>query len=128
MINTKTTIVTVSVALGFTLTASILKLDALNSLIATGLKYDFMRIFFLGALIASLLTTAPRSLPFRLVLGAAGGIFHVTIIYMLLNYQIGLLDGMLCMAAAVICELTALEAETTLQKEEFHSTSLSKSR
>lgn len=119
MLNTKTTVVTVATALSFVLLASLLKLDALQSLIAYGIQYDLLRIALLGGLVAVLVTSVPRSLLVRSVLGVGGAALHIAAVYMLMNYQIGLLDGLVYMAAAVICEVTALEVETSIAGQDF---------
>lgn len=116
MFSTKLTIITVALAVGSVLGASLLQLDnGLQYIIDYGMAYNALRVAILVLLMTLLFVRPPRPVAMRLFLGAAGVMLHVGALYLLFSYSLSMLDAFVFMAVAVVFAVEALEPETAPQ-------------
>lgn len=78
-------------------------------LAGTTLRFEIARGIVLAALIAILVTTPPRAVYFRYMLGAASLILGVGSIVMMFQYTLPIIDAIVFFESAIILAIEALE-------------------
>lgn len=81
------------------------------SLADTSTTYQFLRGAIIVLLISLIITTPPRSLMLRGIIGSWSLVLAVLAIEALFSYQVRLLDGLVFLEVAIILALEALEAK-----------------
>lgn len=76
-------------------------------------EYDAIRLALIVLLMGLLFSAPPRSIPFRVILGAVAGTLLIGSVIMMMNYQIGILDAVLFGQVALIFAIEAAEAYLT---------------
>lgn len=79
-------------------------------LAGTTLKFEIARGIVMAALIAILVTTPPRAVWFRYVLGATSLVLGVGSIIMMFQYTLPIVDTVVFIESAIILGIEALEA------------------
>lgn len=82
------------------------------SFAAGGAVHGVLRGLIVGALLAVLLSRPPRSMPFRIVLGAVSSVVLAGACVSMMDYQIGILDAILYLQVSIILAIEAIENQT----------------
>lgn len=79
--------------------------------------YQIIRMTLVGLLLALVLTSPPRSLYFRVILGVFAVALFVGPLAMMLTYQISIVDSLLFNLIAIIFAIEAIEAPTLAESD-----------
>lgn len=85
--------------------------NGINFFITPDISYDIVRAGAVAILISLLFITAPRSMAMRLFLGLIATVLFAGSIWLLLDYQMLLLDAVVFIAVAIVFCIEALEPE-----------------
>ena len=84
--------------------------DTFLQLVTLSTTYDLIRVALIMLLLGLLLTAPPRSMYFRIILGAVAGALFIGSSALALQYSIGIMDALIFIEVAIIFALEAIEA------------------
>lgn len=85
--------------------------NGINFFIATEISYDIVRVGVLAILVSLLFIKAPRSMAMRIFLGIIAAVVFISSTWMLLNYQMQMIDTFVFIISAIVFAIEALEPE-----------------
>jgi hypothetical protein len=110
--SSKLTIISTIAALGAVLFTSLAQVtNGINYFIASETSYDIVRVGAIAILVSLLFIKAPRSMAMRLFLGLVASVMFFGSVWVLLNYQMLMIDTFVFMAVAIVFGVEALEPE-----------------